>query len=117
MAFEHKPNSGSIFPNDYKERDTQPDWTGSAMINGEEYRLAAWNNEGRNKDYISIKFELKSEYDKRVGQRADRHEGGRSRGGFSESQQAAIDKARAKAKEIGRQRSMLDSMEEDDIPF
>ena len=61
MAFEHKPNSGSIFPNDYKERDTQPDWTGSAMINGEEYRLAAWNNEGRNKDYISIKFELKSE--------------------------------------------------------
>ena len=66
MGFEHKPNSGSIFHNRFKEKDAQPDWTGTALIEGVEYRLAAWENEGRENIYLSIKFEKKSDWDART---------------------------------------------------
>ena len=34
MAFEQKPNTGSLFKNDRKESDTHPDYKGSALIDG-----------------------------------------------------------------------------------
>jgi hypothetical protein len=57
MAYEHKANSGSLFGNDKKEKETQPDWKGSALIGGVEYWLSGWGKEGR----LGLKFERKDE--------------------------------------------------------
>jgi uncharacterized protein (DUF736 family) len=60
MAYEQKDNSGSLFKNDRKERDTHPDYRGSAMIGGEEMWVSAWIKEGRDgKKYMSLSFQPK----------------------------------------------------------
>lgn len=114
MSYEHKPNSGSIFPNDYKEHDRQPDWTGSAMIDGTEYRLAAWNNEGRNKDYISIKFQEMEEYKRQFGGR-DRGRDSKTRAAEPEGYRERAAEAKQKIDRMRRQ--MADDYSNDDIPF
>jgi hypothetical protein len=42
MPFEHKELSGSLFKNKRKETPNQPDYTGSAKIEGVEYWVSAW---------------------------------------------------------------------------
>ena len=42
MAYQHRDNSGSLFVNDRREKDTQPNATGSAVIGGVEYWVSAW---------------------------------------------------------------------------
>lgn len=37
-----KDNSGSLFVNDKKERDSQPDRRGSARIDGVDYWVSGW---------------------------------------------------------------------------
>ena len=60
MAYEQKPDSGSLFKNDRKERDTHADYRGSALVNGAEYFLDAWLNEARDgSKYMSLKFKRK----------------------------------------------------------
>lgn len=60
MAFEHKSNSGSIFRNDRKERESQPDHRGDCKVNGDDYWISAWVNETNNgTKYFSLKFEPK----------------------------------------------------------
>lgn len=58
MAFEHKENSGSLFRNQRKEREGQPDHTGMANIDGTLYRVAAWINtaKGSGVKYFAMKF-------------------------------------------------------------
>lgn len=57
---EQKDNTGVIFKNDYKEKDSQPDYKGRAMIDGVEKDLALWLNESKNgSQYLSIKFSKK----------------------------------------------------------
>lgn len=41
MAYEHKPNSGSLFSNE-KKGDTSPDYKGSALVGGVEYWVSLW---------------------------------------------------------------------------
>lgn len=45
MAFEQKDNSGSLFKNTKREKDTHPNATGTAMIDGVEYYVSAWTKE------------------------------------------------------------------------
>jgi hypothetical protein len=60
MAYEPKPNTGSLFKNDRKESDTHPDYKGSALIGGVDHWLDAWINEDRNGNkYMSLKFKPK----------------------------------------------------------
>jgi hypothetical protein len=62
MAYEIKPNTGSLFANDRRESDTHPNAKGSAVIDGKEYWVDAWTNTASNgKKYQSLKFKLKDQ--------------------------------------------------------
>lgn len=59
MAYEHKENKGSIFKNDKKEKDTHPDYTGQANVNGTVYNVSAWINESKSgKRYFGLSFSI-----------------------------------------------------------
>jgi uncharacterized protein (DUF736 family) len=48
---------GSLFPNE-KTKDTQPDMTGKVSIEGQLYRVAAWDKKSQKtgKQYLSMKL-------------------------------------------------------------
>lgn len=55
-----KDNSGALFMNKRKDKESQPDLTGSATINGEEYWLSAWDNETKEGEaYLSVSLKKK----------------------------------------------------------
>jgi len=59
MAYEHKENKGSIFTNEKKEKDTHPDYTGQANVNGTVYNVSAWINESKTgKKYFGLAFSI-----------------------------------------------------------
>lgn len=55
MAYD---NSGILSLNKYKKTDKQPPYTGTATINGVEYRIAAWVNEKEDGKYFGLKFSI-----------------------------------------------------------
>jgi hypothetical protein len=60
MAYEPKDNTGSLFANDKREKETHANARGSAVIDGKHYFVDAWTNttnDGRK--YQSLKFKLK----------------------------------------------------------
>ena len=61
MAYEQRPNTGSLFKNDRKETDSHPDYKGSALIDGlGECWLDAWINEAKDgTKYMSLKLKPK----------------------------------------------------------
>lgn len=61
MAYEVRPNTGSLFKNDKKETDSHPDYKGSGLIDGVgEVWLDAWINTSANgTKYMSLKFKPK----------------------------------------------------------
>ena len=50
---------GSLFKNDRKSKDTHPDLTGNATINGVEYYLSAWRKAGAKGDFYSLSIRPK----------------------------------------------------------
>ena len=57
MAYEHKENKGSIFKNEKKEKETHPDYTGQANVDGTVYNVSAWINESKGgKKYFGLYF-------------------------------------------------------------
>lgn len=61
MAYDQKDNSGSVFQNEKKLKDTHPDRTGSAKIGGVDYWVNGWVKQDRNgKPYLSLAFKPKS---------------------------------------------------------
>jgi hypothetical protein len=51
--YEMKDNTFSLFRNEKKEKETQPDYSGDIMWKGEKLRLSAWLNETKaGKKYI-----------------------------------------------------------------
>jgi hypothetical protein len=62
MAFEQKPNTGSLRKNDRKTEDKHPNAKGSALIGGIDYWVAAWTKKDKNGDvYQSLSFTPKDE--------------------------------------------------------
>lgn len=61
MAYEQKPNSGSLFKNDKREKDSQPNAKGSALVGGVKYWVSAWTNDGPKGKYQTLKFEAAEE--------------------------------------------------------
>lgn len=61
MATEYD-NSGALFKNDKKEKDTHPDYTGNATIDGTPYWMSAWVKTAKSgKKFMSFAFKLKEE--------------------------------------------------------
>jgi hypothetical protein len=61
LAYEQRDNSGSVFVNDRKEKDTHPDRTGTAMINGVMYYVSGWLKQGSKGPFLSLAFKLKED--------------------------------------------------------
>jgi hypothetical protein len=59
--FEQKDNSGSLFKNERREKDTHPHATGSALIEGVEYWVSAWTKEGKSGKFQSLAFKRKTD--------------------------------------------------------
>jgi uncharacterized protein (DUF736 family) len=61
MAYEIRPNSGSLFKND-KQKENHPDYKGSAMINGVEMWMSAWlKTSGSGTKFMSFSFQPKEQ--------------------------------------------------------
>ncbi len=54
--FVHKEMTGSLFRNEWKTRENQPDWKGRVMIGGVEMEIAAWTKQGKGGEFFSLKI-------------------------------------------------------------
>lgn len=61
MDKQQRDNSGVLFKNDRREKDSQPHATGSATIDGVEYFVSAWTKEGAKGKFQSLAFKPKDE--------------------------------------------------------
>jgi uncharacterized protein (DUF736 family) len=53
--FVQKQDSGSLFKNDKKTQEKQPDFTGTIDVGGNVMRIAAWKKTGKKGTFLSLK--------------------------------------------------------------
>lgn len=58
---EKRDNSGSLNKNERKEKDTHPDYNGSAFIGGVDMWISGWIKKGNGKTFMSLAFKPKNE--------------------------------------------------------
>ena len=57
MTYEVKDNTGTLFKNFKKEKESQPDFKGDAMVDGIKKSIAAWKKTSKGgNEYLSISF-------------------------------------------------------------
>lgn len=61
MPYEMKENSGTLFKNDKREKDSHPHAKGTALIDGVEYWVSAWTKEGAKGRFQSLSFQKKEQ--------------------------------------------------------
>lgn len=60
--YQQKDNSGTLFKNDRRDSESQPNAKGSALIDGVEYWVSAWTKTGRNGEkFQSLAFTRKEQ--------------------------------------------------------
>lgn len=61
MAYEMRPNTGTLFKNSRKTEPTHAEYKGSALIDGKEYWMDVWvNTSEKGAKYMSMKFRPKT---------------------------------------------------------
>jgi hypothetical protein len=63
-------NSGALFKNARKEKDTHPDYEGSITVNGVEYWLKSWLKQGAKGTFMSLSVAPKQERAQEIKQEA-----------------------------------------------
>lgn len=125
MAFEVKPNTGSMFENDKEGNEARPDWKGKGRVAGKAVWISAWWGESRNGPYLNMRFEEMADEQiarympEAAASSAPAHRSGPPRGpapttagNFQQRREEAMAKVRQK------QRSFQDDIPyDDDIPF
>lgn len=61
MAYEQRDNSGILFKNDKREKDSHPNARGTAMIGGVMYEVSAWTKEGKKGKFQSLSFKVQGQ--------------------------------------------------------
>lgn len=61
MAYVQKDMEGSLFKNDKREKDSHPHAKGSCTIEGVEYWISAWTNDGTKGKWQGLKFQKKEQ--------------------------------------------------------
>lgn len=56
MPYEQRDNSGTLFKNDDREKETHPHAKGKAMIGGVMYWVSAWTKDGAKGRFQSLSF-------------------------------------------------------------
>lgn len=132
MAFEVKPNSGSLFENDKEGNESRPDMKGKVRVAGTAFWISGWWGESRNGQYLSLRFEEMTEEQVRkympealTGETTAPPRGQQrvparpasygANSDFARRSQEAVRKAQDRASRIGR--PVDDVPFDDDIPF
>jgi len=56
-----KDMTGSLSKNKKKQTDAHPDYRGSCTVNGVQFWISSWVNEGSDGKYLSLKFQQKED--------------------------------------------------------
>lgn len=59
---ENRVNSGAIFKNNFKEKETQPDYKGTINVEGKNLEISLWIKEGQKGKFFSAS--VKEPYNK-----------------------------------------------------
>ena len=58
MKFERKDNTATVFLNQFKQKETHPDYTGAGLINGKKMLVSVWIKTGKGGNrYMSMSFQ------------------------------------------------------------
>lgn len=62
MDANRKDNTGALFVNVNRKNDNHPNWSGSALINGQNFWISAWDKNSKDGDpYYSLSFRPKED--------------------------------------------------------
>jgi hypothetical protein len=58
---EQRDNSGVLFSNDKREKESHPHYKGNVRVNGQEYWISGWIKEGKNGKFMGLALSPKEE--------------------------------------------------------